>query len=148
MKKVIFYVIKSHILSCSSLNYFETLTSYIARKYWYQGKRVLIYCENIKQAIRIDKNLWKDPLNAFIPHNLFKEGIIGRGPIEIICSQNKINFFSYDILINLFINFTNCIGDVNEIIDFVPQEDHLKKLARIRYREYRKLGFKFKITVI
>ncbi|MBK4775625.1 DNA polymerase III subunit chi [Candidatus Pantoea edessiphila] len=148
MKQVTFYVMKSYYLSNSNLNT-NTLLSHLSRKYWYQRKKVLVYCENKIQAIYIDDILWEQPLDAFIPHNIIGEGPNSGAPIEIAWSQNEINLTSYDILINLFFKFSNIFLNFKEIIDFAPyEEDYLKELARVRYKEYRKFGFKLNIILL
>ncbi|PPI88620.1 DNA polymerase III subunit chi [Candidatus Pantoea edessiphila] len=146
MKIATFYTMTPQYVSDNDLNNIEVLVCYIVKKYWYKGKNILIYCENIYQAIRIDEMLWQKPLNAFIPHSLIGENITCKVPIEIAWLKTKINSSSYDVLINLVVGIINIASNFNEIVDFVPYKEHLKKLARIRYKEYRKIGFKLNIT--
>ncbi|PPI87943.1 DNA polymerase III subunit chi [Candidatus Pantoea edessiphila] len=147
MKKVTFYVISADICD-NGLNNIEELLCYIVKKNWYRCKKVLICCENQQQATRIDEILWKKPLDSFLPHNFIGGGPVSGAPIEITWLENKTNLLSYDILINLLINVTESFTNFKEIIDFVPYEEYFKKLARIRYKEYSKLGFKLNTIIL
>lgn len=111
------------------------------------GEKILIFCENEIQAQKLDKFLWKRNPYRFIPHNLTKKGPCYKFPIELCWIQTYKNTKRY-ILINLQIIFSKFLIQFEEIYDFVPNNEKLKKLARERYKNYRKFKFNLKIKNI
>ncbi|WP_073961163.1 DNA polymerase III subunit chi, partial [Sodalis-like endosymbiont of Proechinophthirus fluctus] len=103
-------------------------------------KRVLIACENDAQALRLDEALWAHDPNAFVPHNLAGEGPRCGAPVEICWPQRRGNA-PRDLLISLLPTCADFASTFHEVIDFVPNEDALKQLARDRYKAYRSVGF-------
>ena len=112
----------------------------IAAERWRSGKRVLIACEDEKQAYRLDEALWARPAESFVPHNLAGEGPRGGAPVEIAWPQKRSSS-PRDILISLRTSFADFATAFTEVVDFVPYEDSLKQLARERYKAYRVAGF-------
>lgn len=102
------------------------------------NQRVFIFTEDQKSAHEIDERLWAFDAHSFVPHNLPGEGLRNGAPVEISWQPPTNN---RNILINLSSKVPNFAGQFSQIIDFVPEQDALKKLARLRYREYQKLGF-------
>ncbi|MXP51112.1 DNA polymerase III subunit chi [Pantoea sp. SoEX] len=148
MKTVTFYIVKYCSLS-NYVNSIDSLLCHLSRRYWYQGKRILIYCKSKLQAIHIDNLLWEQPVNTFIPHNIVGEVIDGESPIEISWIKNEISLTSYNVLVNLLFDFPSCFFHFKEIVDFVPyEENYLKESGRIRYKKYRKFGFKINIIIL
>ncbi len=72
---------------------------------WRSGKRVLIACEDEKQAYRLDEALWARPAESFVPHNLAGEGPRGGAPVEITPWPQKRSSSPRDILISLRTSF-------------------------------------------
>ncbi|AMA65187.1 DNA polymerase III subunit chi [Candidatus Arsenophonus lipoptenae] len=139
MKKVTFYLISNLSLQ-KKLEIHELLACQLACKLWRINKRILIACENKSQAEKLDKMLWEINPDQFIPHNLTGEGPIYGAPIEL-CWPTKSSNHMRDILINLQSTFIQFSTVFNEILDFVPIDEHLKQLARERYKIYRNMGY-------
>lgn len=104
------------------------------------GKRVLIACEDQIQAEKLDEILWQREPYQFVPHNLAGEGPRYGAPVEL-CWPTKRGSSARDILINLQSTFADFATTFHEVIDFVPTDEHLKQLARERYKTYRNMGF-------
>ncbi|CRK86040.1 DNA polymerase III subunit chi [Candidatus Providencia siddallii] len=138
MKKGIFYLLKETILN-KKINEHELLTCKLSIQLW-NKKRILIACDTEQQAKKIDEFLWKLYPNRFIPHNLSSEKYCNKIPIEICWPEKKSNT-QRDMLINLQNKYLDSITSFHEIIDFVPINNNLKKLARERFLFYRKAGF-------
>ena len=102
-------------------------------------QRVFIFCDNQQVAHQIDELLWSFSTDSFVPHNLPGEGLNSGSPVEISW-QAPTN--QRHILINLASELPSFASQFSQIIDFVPSDEALKKLARIRYRGYQQLGFK------
>ncbi|MBK4765159.1 MAG: DNA polymerase III subunit chi [Pantoea sp. Brub] len=141
MNKVTFYTICPNNIQ-TELHSTEMFICKLANQYYCSGKRILILCDNIKQAIRLDTALWQLPINSFTPHNFGGEGPNCGAPVEIIWNQNQIITPPRNILINLLMYLTDFITSFTEVIDFIPHEEQFKQLARNRYKQYRDSGFK------
>jgi len=124
----------------SELNRYEALACELAAKYWRLGKRVLIACENLQQAERLDEALWQRSPEQFVPHNLAGEGPKQGAPIELAWPERR-GRSPHHLLINLLPQIADFVTVFQEVIDFVPYEEHLKQLARERYKSYRRVGF-------
>lgn len=132
MKNATFYLLDNDT-TVDGLSAVEQLVCEIAAERWRSGKRVLIACEDEKQAYRLDEALWARPAESFVPHNLAGEGPRGGAPVEIAWPQKRSSS-PRDILISLRTSFADFATAFTEVVDFVPYEDSLKQLARERYK--------------
>lgn len=139
MKNATFYLLDQHATS-DGLTTVERLACDLAAGKWREGKRVLIACEDDAQALRLDEALWARDPDAFVPHNLAGEGPRYGAPVEICWPQRRGNA-PRDLLISLLPSCADFASAFHEVIDFVPDEDALKQLARDRYKAYRSVGF-------
>lgn len=122
------------------LSAMETLACDLAAQAWRLGKKVLIACETEQQAFRIDEALWAREPEEFVPHNLSGEITQYATPIEISWA-GKRNAQRRDLLINLQNQVPDFIASFNQAIDFVPNEESQKVIARERYKQYCQLGW-------
>ena len=88
MKNATFYLLDNDT-TVDGLSAVEQLVCEIAAERWRSGKRVLIACEDEKQAYRLDEALWARPAESFVPHNLAGEGPRGGAPVEIAWPQKR-----------------------------------------------------------
>lgn len=139
MKNAIFYLLEQNMIK-DGLSRMEWLSCDLAAMKWRAGKRVLIACKDKPQALQLDKALWRYDPEAFVPHNLAGEGPHYGAPVEVCWPQRRGNE-SRDLLISLLPTCANFVAAFQEVIDFVPDEDSLKQLARYRYQAYRSIGF-------
>ncbi|AIN47202.1 DNA polymerase III subunit chi [Candidatus Palibaumannia cicadellinicola] len=139
MKQVTFYLLDQHVI-INGLITMEQLACNLAVLHWRAGKRVLIACENYKQAIKLDNALWTQTPAAFIPHNLVGEGPQDGAPVEIYWPHQH-RHVPRDLMVNLLPAYIDFALSFHEVIDFVPDEEYLKQLARKRYKAYRSVGF-------
>ncbi|CUX96245.1 DNA polymerase III subunit chi [Candidatus Gullanella endobia] len=146
MKNVIFYLIEKYDIS-NGLTTVEQLACNLAADKWRQGKRVLIACEENDQAFKLDEAMWVHDPNAFVPHNLAGEGPNHGAPIELCWPQCRSNT-PRDVLINLLPVYADFVSAFHEIIDFVPNSNVLKQLARDRYKIYRNFGFQLTTIIL
>ncbi|VFP83353.1 DNA polymerase III subunit chi [Candidatus Erwinia haradaeae] len=140
MKKATFYLLWSNPPSEEIDDQEKWICGLIHAKWRSSRKRIIIACINKTQAIRLDEALWRWSPYTFLPHNLIGEGPMHGAPVELVWPKKNLNT-SYDILINLLPECIDYASSFSEIIDFVPSEESCKKLARIRYKKYRNLGF-------
>ncbi|MGK2946283.1 MAG: DNA polymerase III subunit chi [Candidatus Malihini olakiniferum] len=139
MKNATFYLL-AHSDDVHGLSACEALAYELAAESWRSGKRVLIFCEDEQQALRLDDALWQYDASAFVPHNLAGEGSRQGSPVELAWPQHRSSH-SRDLLINLLPQFADFAIAFHEVIDFVPYEESLRPLARNRYKAYRNIGF-------
>lgn len=128
----------------NTFNYVENLIFNITIKKWRSGKTILITCDDKYQAKKIDELLWTFDKNTFLPHNLFTNNI-RHTPVIIYWPEFYSKNITKDILINLMKKNMDFFFNFNEIIDFVPFSENLKKLARNRYLSYKRIGFQLRI---
>ncbi len=119
---------------------YEALACELAAEHWRSGKRILIACENLAQAQRLDEALWQRIPEQFVPHNLAGEGPKQGAPVELAWPERRGNS-PRDLLINLLPQLADFAITFHQVIDFVPYEEDLKQLARERYKSYRRVGF-------
>lgn len=139
MKNATFYLL-DHSNTSQGLSACEALTCAVAAQRWRMGKRVLIACESLEQAQRLDEALWKRDTEELVPHNLAGEGPKYGAPVELCWPERRGNS-PRDLLISLLPQFPDFATAFYEVVDFVPHEDELKQLARERYKIYRSVGF-------
>ena len=114
-----------------------------AASFYRQNQRVFIFCDDQQMAHSIDELLWAFDADSFVPHNLPGEGLHSGSPVEISWQAPTNN---RNILINLSSQVPSFASQFSQIIDFVPTDEALKKLARLRYRAYQQLGFNVSTT--
>lgn len=131
---------KSNGLNNSSLLFCACVQA--ARSYRQQQK-VFIYTHDQAVAHKVDELLWAFDADAFVPHNLMGEGPSYGSPVEISW-QAPTNRRA--VLINLTENVPPFAQQFSQVIDFVPNDETLKKNARNRYRQYQQLGFAVKMN--
>lgn len=139
IKKATFYLLKNDRL-VGALSAQEAIACTIASERWRSGTRSLIFCETQEQAVRLDEALWHGEKQAFVPHNLVGEGLRLGAPVEL-CWPSKHCDTRRDLLITLQLKFSDFAADFQQVVEFVPYESKLKKLARERYKAYRSAGF-------
>ncbi|URJ29758.1 DNA polymerase III subunit chi [Blochmannia endosymbiont of Camponotus sp.] len=147
MKHGTFYLIPQEFKQQTEFSYIEKFICTLISIQWRSGKNILVACENEHQAIKIDEILWTFDQNTFLPHNLFGK-TIHTAPVVIYWRQCCYNNNPKDLLINLMKQNMDFFFNFNEIIDFVPVTDILKKCARHRYQSYKKNGFKLNVINI
>lgn len=147
MKCVFFYQFITPIPTIAHLLPCEYLATQKAWECWQAHKRSLLICQSQVQAEKLDEYLWQFDTARFLPHNLVGEGPQGGAPVEI-CWPGRLGSGIRHTLINLQADVADVAVMFNEIIDFVPFEDHEKKSARMRYFAYKSLGFQLKTVPV
>jgi DNA polymerase-3 subunit chi len=109
----------------------------LAAFYYQQNRKVFIYTDNQQDAFTVDETLWQFDGDSFVPHNLLGEGPKFGTPVEISWMPPT---HPRPVLINLSLHLPDFTNNFQQIIDFVPADEQLKKLARVRYSAYKKLG--------
>jgi len=139
--QVVFYLLNDDKQVLTSTKFEQDLVLYCAciqaSHYYRQNKKVFIYTQDQQQAHDIDELLWRFDADAFVPHNLLGEGSRYGSPVEISWQKPKNR---RAVLINLSEKTPDFAHTFAQIVDFVPCDEILKKLARERFRGYRQQG--------
>lgn len=154
MKKVIFYLIEpskdkviENLNETNDISSYEKLACGKIVEAWQARHRVLVACQDQRQAERVDEYLWQLDTDQFVPHNLAGEGMRNGSPVEI-CWEGKRSNSNRDLLINLQESFPEFASLYQNVIDFVPADERLKSLARERYKSYKTVGFNLKTITV
>jgi len=105
--------------------------------FYRNNQKVFVYCANQQDAELLDEVLWQFDTHSFVPHNLAGEGPARGAPIEISWLPPKN---SRQVLINLTSTVPVFANRFSQIIEFVPQAEADKEIARQKYKHYRQLG--------
>lgn len=105
----------------------------------YAKELILITCNDENQAKQISDLLYNS--TRFLAHNLSGEITKFPTPIEINWHNKHPNAQARNLIINLQDNVPELVFSFTKAIDFVPKEEQGKALARMRYKEYRKLNW-------
>jgi len=138
MSQVVFYILQEKPENEDALvsAHFACACS-IAAFFYAQNKKVFIYTDNQDDAFSVDEYLWQFNGDSFVPHNLLGEGPRYGSPVKISWQPPT---HPRQILINLSVNVPDFAINFQQIIDFVPCIEPLKKAARMRYSTYKKMG--------
>lgn len=114
----------------------------LAAQLFRQHQRMWVYCQSQQDAEDFDELLWKRPVDSFVPHNLAGEGS-GNSPVQISWhgAMHQPSAGGARVLINMAEHLPAFAARYPVAYDFVPVTDHLKTLARQRYKQYRAAGF-------
>lgn len=107
----------------------------LLEKAYQRGHRVFVYCDNQKDAERLDELLWTYKDDSFIPHNLQGEGPEPPPPIQIGYGLEPRGF--NDILLNMAATIPPFFTRFKRVMEVVSGSDSTKEISRAHYREYR-----------
>ena len=139
MKKAIFFQLENdEVLAQKNFNYLVG----IIEPFYNKRKQIFILVKNELSEQKLDEFLWSLPAEKFLAHCISNEISFNSSPIVI--SHKISNYKSDRVLINLSDNSMINNLTSSTIIDFVPNKEELKKVARMRYIQYKKLGFMIK----
>ena len=109
-----------------------------ASYFYRQNQRVFIYTQDQLSAEQVDEMLWAFDSDSFVPHNLSGEGPKQGAAVEI---SHQAPRGRRPVLINLTNTVPDFASQFQLIVDFVPDDEALKQLARERFKACRQLGF-------
>jgi len=123
----------------SSRQHREDFVCQLLSRHAKQAYKILLLCQNQEQAERIDDACFSQKLTQFTPHYLSGENNSYGCNVEFSWIGAKITLNRGFLLINLAENTANFSQNFQQVVDFVPTNEKLKQLARVRYRDYQKL---------
>lgn len=123
-----------YIMSTPTFTASQLFACQLAAKVYYSGYQINIATENQTTAQELDNLLWRFDATSFIPHGI-NSAIISQ--IDVGSANNQ----PANLLINM------CLSEITtshfqRILQIVPNDPTLKKLAREHYRRYQMAGHK------
>jgi len=118
----------------------QTLVKLVSRRYR-SGQRIFVRCCDQTQMLELDEALWKLEADSFLAHSIDGEPSASQAPI-LIGTNNPTNMNGFACWVNLTESALVPIPRTEEIIEFVPNQDEAKALARERYKAYCQQGVK------
>jgi DNA polymerase-3 subunit chi len=112
----------------------------LIEKHYQQKQKVYVHLNSSDDAKRLDDLLWTYREDSFIPHQLYEENDDFSPPIQLGFVGMPKSFHQYDLLFNLSNEMPDFYNDFTHIIEIVFSDQHVKQLARIRYKHYREQG--------
>ncbi len=104
-----------------------------------QKQNVLIYAPDRAVAAEIDRLLWTQPVQGFIPHCLDSDSLAASTPVLIGTSADALA--SADVIINLSDEPPSVFSRFNRLMEIVTDEASDVTLGRQRYRYYKDRGY-------
>lgn len=114
----------------------------LLEKAYSKGHQVFAFCDNQKDAEKLDELLWTFKEESFIPHNLQGEGPEPPPPIQIGYGLEPRGF--HDILLNLSSNIPSFHHRFKRIMEVVSHDENAKTISREHYKTYRAKGYELR----
>lgn len=116
-----------------------SLACRVAEKALKAGRRVVIHAPLAEQARHIDRLLWTQQEQSFLPHGLIGESEPAITPI-LIGDANAAEQ-EHDVLINLASEVPTFFSRFERLAECVDQDQEATRSSRERYRWYRERGY-------
>jgi DNA polymerase III subunit chi len=104
-----------------------------------QRKRVLVYAESTERAVALDRVLWINKQESFIPHGIIEEAG-AQTDLTVVIVTGEFDPVGAAILVadgHCSLEFAAGFERVHEFVDHSRKE-----ASRERFRAYKTLGFK------
>lgn len=111
----------------------------IAEKALAGGHRIVMHSARDDERSHIDRLLWTQRDNSFVPH-----GLIGRDDAQlnpILIGDGSDADDEHDVLINLGHDIPKFFGRFARLIECIDHDATIKQAGRERFRYYREHGY-------
>jgi DNA polymerase III subunit chi len=113
-----------------------------------QTTRVLVRTRSESEARTLDELLWTFSDVSFVPHRLLPDGradetSAGDEPVLITHSASTVS--DCDVLVNLTDTIPESAAQYPRIVEIVTNASDDRQAGRVRYRDYRALGFELNV---
>jgi DNA polymerase-3 subunit chi len=109
------------------------------RHAWSERRPVLVYVPRPEDADRLDRLLWTQPANGFLPHCRVGSPLAPETPILL---AEDMSLLPQDhCLLNLSDEIPTGFSRFEEVVEIVSIEDAVRLPARERFRHYRERGY-------
>ncbi len=104
-----------------------------------EGRKVLVYAPDDSLAARMDRQLWVQPANGFVPHCRAGDALAGETPVVIGASLDDAAH--HDVLVNLDGELPPAFSRFERLIEIVGADEADRGPARGRFKFYRDRGY-------
>lgn len=111
----------------------------IVDKAWQQGHRVYLHTNSDAESRHLDKLLWTQREESFIPHGLISESDGTLTPVLI--GHNEQAGDEHDVLVNLAASVPPFFSRFSRVAELIDQDPAVREAGRNRYRTYRDRGY-------
>jgi len=134
MTQVDFYILSEE----ASSDRFS-LACRIADKARKAGHRVVIHTRSAEEARHVDRMLWTQQEQSFIPHGLLGESEAEITPVLIGDAEQAEQ--EHDVLVNLSMDVPTFFSRFQRLAECVDNDEVARTASRERYRFYRDRGY-------
>ena len=109
-----------------------------------QNERLLIWCGSEAEMRRLDKELWQDPPESFLPHEIWFEGqpYPQDAAAVLACGNRLPSLPEGTVVLNLTDDFWHTAQPLPQrVLEIVGNNPDELDGARERFRAYRDAGF-------
>jgi len=109
-----------------------------------QNERLLIWCGSEAEMRRLDKELWQDPPESFLPHEIWFEGqpYPQDATAVLACGNRLPSLPEGTVVLNLTDDFWHTAQPLPQrVLEIVGNSPDELAGARERFRAYRDAGF-------
>jgi DNA polymerase-3 subunit chi len=111
----------------------------IVDKAWQQGHRVYLHTNTDAESRHLDKLLWTQREDSFIPHGLMSESDSNLTPVLIGHGQQAGD--EHDVLINLAAEVPPFFSRFSRVAELIDKDPRVREAGRQRFRTYRDRGY-------
>jgi DNA polymerase III subunit chi len=103
---------------------------------------VLVLCPDDDFQVRLNERLWTVHPESFLAHGIDRGNTEENADQPILLAQSVVRDNAPTVLVNGGLEVPPDVADFAHIVDFVDGwDEHLKQVARDRFRTYRDMGF-------
>jgi DNA polymerase III subunit chi len=112
-----------------------------------QQKRVLVRTGNEGDARTLDELLWTFSDISFVPHRLIsnESGRTSATEEPVLITHSDTTNPGCDVLVNLTDTIPESATQYPRIVEIVTNAPEAREAGRVRYRDYRALGFELNV---
>ena len=123
-----------------------TATARLVGKAYAQGRRVRIVTPDAATTVALDKLLWEQPVDGFVPHVTMTSMHAADTPV--IVDHSLLHEGAADVLINLSAEPPAFFGRFERLFEIVGQDATLAAAGRERWAFYKARGYALTHTVM
>lgn len=116
------------------------------REAWQQRRPVVVYVPVREQADQLDRLLWTQPANGFLPHCRADSALAAETPIVLATDLDQL---PHDrCLLNLGNELPKGFSRFEDMVEIVSTDDADRLPARERFKFYRERGYALEVRDI
>lgn len=115
--------------------------SHLVEKCYLTGKKIFIQSPTSTVLQQLDDLLWTFHDTSFLPHSFFQSNEKVAENFAILLGNGENVPLSHNVLINLSDSTPRFLGQFQQILEIIPDDETSKAAARERYKLYQSQGF-------